>query len=114
MSDTPRTDMVRPPYIELQDFVPASFARQLERELAQAIKGRDENKAGWDRASLVAYEMEKRAKRAERLILDIEEHYSSRHPARYPTSALAIKINEWKKQNETNDGQRNTTGAVVK
>jgi hypothetical protein len=33
MSDTPRTDAARPPYTELQEFVPAEFARQLERHL---------------------------------------------------------------------------------
>lgn len=36
MSDTPRTDGARPPFIELQQFVAADFARQLERELNAA------------------------------------------------------------------------------
>jgi glycine/D-amino acid oxidase-like deaminating enzyme len=36
MSDTPRTDAARPPYTELQEFVSAEFARQLERELNAA------------------------------------------------------------------------------
>jgi hypothetical protein len=36
MSDTPRTDAARPPYTELQEFVPAEFARTLERHLNAA------------------------------------------------------------------------------
>ena len=36
MSDTPRTDAARPPYTELQEFVPAEFARTIERELNAA------------------------------------------------------------------------------
>jgi len=36
VSDTPRTDAARPPYTELQEFVPAEFARTLERHLNAA------------------------------------------------------------------------------
>lgn len=34
MSETPRTDAARPPFIELQGFVSCDFARDLERELS--------------------------------------------------------------------------------
>lgn len=36
MSDTPRTNAARPPFVEMQDFVAADFARQLERELNES------------------------------------------------------------------------------
>jgi hypothetical protein len=41
-SDTPRTDAEEVVYCEDEMCVPSSFSRQLERELAAAIKQRDE------------------------------------------------------------------------
>ena len=58
MSDTPRTD-ARLGY-ENEHHGANMLCRELERELNQAIKERDENKAGWDRCSIACYELEKK------------------------------------------------------
>jgi hypothetical protein len=60
---------------------------------------RDENKRGWDRASLAALDLEQRLKRAEKCILAIEQHYREKSPLTYSASTLANLINEWRKIN---------------
>ena len=84
MSDTPRTDASQDDLLYADTYTAwlqmSQLARKLERELNQAIKERDEwmlkaakairqhddalkdvesNKAGWDRASLVALRLER-------------------------------------------------------
>jgi hypothetical protein len=105
MSDTPETDAeaVNPEIcsnldgeatVSMEtsfrgDYVSIDFARKLERQ-------RDENKRGWDRASLAALDLEQRLKRAEKCILAIEKHYREKSPLTYSASTLAELINEWR------------------
>ena len=57
MSDTPRTD-ARLGY-ENEHHGANMLCRELERELNQAIKERDENKAGWDTCRIVALRLQR-------------------------------------------------------
>ncbi len=63
MSDTPRTDASQDDLLYADTYTAwlqmSQLARKLERELNQAIKERDENKVGWDNASLVALRLER-------------------------------------------------------
>ena len=94
MSDTPRTD-ARLGY-ENQHHGANMLCREFERELNQAIKERDENKAGWDRASLTALNLEQRIKRAEKCIDAIEAHYKSKHGESYDHTTLNTIITNWR------------------
>lgn len=71
MSDTPETDAWIKAMQEQAEYEYPEYCRKLERQ-------RDENKRGWDRASLAALQLEQRAKRAEKCILAIEEHYRTK------------------------------------
>lgn len=57
---------------------------------------RDENKAGWDRASLTALNLEQRLKRAEKCIDAIEAHYKSKHGESYDHTTLNTIITNWR------------------
>ena len=115
MSDTPRTD-ARLGY-ENQHHGANMLCREFERELNQAIKERDDwmlkaakairqhdealkdvesNKAGWDRASLTALNLEQRLKRAEKCIDAIEAHYKSKHGESYDHTTLNTIITNWR------------------
>ena len=117
MSDTPRTD-ARLGWGWNNYFSSAGkLCRELERELNQAIKERDDwmlkaakairqhdealkdvesNKAGWDRASLTALNLEQRLKRAEKCIDAIEAHYKSKHGESYDHTTLNTIITNWR------------------
>ena len=115
MSDTPRTD-ARLGYGN-EHHGANMLCRELERELNQAIKERDEwmlkaakairqhddalkdvesNKAGWDRASLVALSLEQRLKRAVKCIEEIDAHYKAKHGESYSRSTLNTIITNWR------------------
>ena len=120
MSDTPRTD-ARLGYGN-EHHGANMLCRELERELNQAIKERDEwmlkaakairqhddalkdvasNKAGWDRASLTALDLEQRLKRAEKCISAIESHYKSKHGESYDHTTLNTIITNWRGNEKT-------------
>lgn len=110
MSDTPRTDAEWSCSFFHASWpnVSIDFARQLERELAQTNKAivrllqeRDENKAGWDRASLTALDIEQRLKRAEKCIGEIEAHYKSKHGESYDHTTLNTIITSWRERANT-------------
>lgn len=114
MSDTPETDAeaVNPEMcsnlegeqcVSMEQsfrgcYVPIDFARDLERQ-------RDDNKRGWDRASLSALTLEQRAKRAEKCIIAIEQHYRTKSPLTYSASTMARLINEWRGLGEEEDSK---------
>ena len=108
MSDTPRTD-ARLGWGWNNYFSSAlKLCRELERELAQTNKAmirllqeRDENKAGWDRASLTALDLEQRLKRAEKCISAIESHYKSKHGESYDHTTLSAIITSWRERDNT-------------
>ena len=100
MSETPRTDAAlksfyTPPYnfrfCDLTD-----FTAKLERELAQAIKARDENKAGWDSCSLTALRLEQERNRAVRCLQAIQEYLAAAHEDGDTLAGIEALIHEWK------------------
>lgn len=105
MSDTPRTDEVEMLCDNMRGIMVVNvlYARQFERELAQTNKAivrllqeRDENKAGWDNASLTALDLEQRLKRAEKCISAIEAHYKAKHGESYDHTTLHTIIENWR------------------